>query len=364
MPALPAPANIPVASIAPDLDDDPNCVVGTVLLDQHARDLETVHSLFSRRVPITLAGQTHARVSAHIADGTWATVYLVFQEDAKRFAALKVVPVGAANAESYHAEVETLRRLQHPNVVQYYGHFVRRINTVKCLCIELEYCGKQTLGDYIVAKQAMARPMPAPELVAFAAQLAAALQYVHEQGLLHGDLRPENVLVTPENKLKLASFGSPLWIERHGRVPRTITGGDRVYAPPEWADTVPLHRRLQPAETPAPAYDMWSLGCVVTELVTLKQLRQDRRCTAALASNAEMLAGLHAEVATAHEGRFATLCAKLLAVDVKSRLTAAATGAVLRSLTEECTAPRSARHWLCSLRKRSPPDALVAPASA
>lgn len=33
MPALPAPANIPVASIAPDLDDDPNCVVGTVLLD-------------------------------------------------------------------------------------------------------------------------------------------------------------------------------------------------------------------------------------------------------------------------------------------------------------------------------------------
>eukprot|EP00667_Euglena_gracilis_P020496 EG_transcript_22200 len=271
---------VPLASVAPTAGSL-DCVTGTVVVDQHAKNMDTIHAQFNLKVTIMTAGRP-LRVISHVADGTWSSVHHVYDAELERFAALKIVPLVAANAAAAEAEVETLRRLRHPNVVQYFGHFVRSFHDVKCLCIELEYCAKRTLADCLLAQQKRLGPLSAPTVTAFLAQLTAALEYLHAQELLHGDLRPETVLVTQDNQLKLASFGSPLWVERGGRVSRTITGGDRVYAPPEWADSVVAHRHLQPWEIPLPSYDMWSLGCVLTELVTLKQLRRDRRCTAAL----------------------------------------------------------------------------------
>eukprot|EP00667_Euglena_gracilis_P002014 EG_transcript_2013 len=349
MPAqVPAHPAIPVATVAPrDIDlSAAACVTGTVVVDQHAKDMEAVHSYFRHRVAL-LQGNNYAQVIRHVGDGTWSAVYHVLEEERARFATLKVVPVGAANADSAHAEVETLRRLQHPNVVRCHGSFVRNINDTKCLFVQLELCEKGTLLDYLRTKQPRPAQFTAEMVVTFASQLAAALKYIHAQGLLHGDLRPENILLTKEKCLKLSSFGSPLWIERHGRVDRTITGGDRVYAPPEWAESAVPHRRLQPWETPLSSYDMWSLGCVVTELVTLKLLRQDRHCTAAIGGNPDKLQAIMDEVAVAHAGLFAPLSAALLNCDATERATAGEAGRLLLDLSKSCPrTPRGTCRWL------------------
>eukprot|EP00668_Euglena_longa_P023294 GGOE01029057.1.p1 GENE.GGOE01029057.1~~GGOE01029057.1.p1 ORF type:complete len:368 (-),score=83.59 GGOE01029057.1:1617-2720(-) len=351
----PLPPPVPVASVVPDNVNAAECVTGTVVVEQHAKDIEAVHSLFRHGPSIVLFGRPYARVLSHIANGTWSSVYFILQEETKRFAALKVIPLGAANTESYYAEVEILRRFRHRHIVQLHGHFVHHFNDVKCLCIELEYCEKGTLLDYIRAKQWRRGQLSTEKVITFVSQLVSALRYIHAQGLLHGDVRPQTILVTQENQLKLSSFGSTLWMERQGRVPRTITGGDRVYAPPEWADSVVPHRRLQQWETPLSSYDMWSLGCVVSELVTLKLLRQDRRCTAAVASNHEMLQDILTEVADAHSGIFTPLCLRLLTADATERLTAEEACRVLRRRSAEAatTTPRGARNWLTSLRRSS-----------
>eukprot|EP00668_Euglena_longa_P003555 GGOE01004156.1.p1 GENE.GGOE01004156.1~~GGOE01004156.1.p1 ORF type:complete len:374 (-),score=78.07 GGOE01004156.1:444-1565(-) len=352
----PLPPPVPVASVVPDNVNAAECVTGTVVVEQHAKDIEAVHSLFRHGPSIVLFGRPYARVLSHIANGTWSSVYFILQEETKRFAALKVIPLGAANTESYYAEVEILRRFRHRHIVQLHGHFVHHFNDVKCLCIELEHCEKGTLKDYIHRKQWRLGQLSTDKITTFISQLISALRYIHAQGLLHGDVRPATILVTQENELKLASFGSPLWIERQGRVSRTITGGDRVYAPPEWADSVVPHRLLQQMETPLPSYDMWSLGCVVSELVTLKLLRQDRHCTSAMASDAELLRSTLGEVATSHAGLFAPLCSGLLSLDPNERLTAGEARHMLHGLTpqgrptEGGTSPSRARRWLSSLR--------------
>eukprot|EP00668_Euglena_longa_P014944 GGOE01018983.1.p1 GENE.GGOE01018983.1~~GGOE01018983.1.p1 ORF type:complete len:201 (-),score=53.60 GGOE01018983.1:221-823(-) len=157
----------------------------------------------------------------------------------------------------------------------------------------------------------------------FATQLASALTYIHGRGFLHGDLSAENVLLTGKKQLKLTNFGSPLWIDRLGHAPRTITGGCKAYAPPEWMDSVTPHRLLQAAETPLSSYDMWSLGCVLSELVTLKLIRNDRHFVrTALAAHRSGLKDVTQEVADAHNGLFSELLGRLLECDPDARATA------------------------------------------
>eukprot|EP00667_Euglena_gracilis_P023456 EG_transcript_26476 len=226
---------VPMASVVPSELPTQRCVTGTVLVDQYAKDVDTIHAYFRRSPTIVVAGHSYAQVLSHIMDGTWSSVYHVLEDETKEYAALKVIPLGAANAQNYFEEMETLRRFRHPHIVQCYGHFVQRFNDVKCLCIRLEYCSKQSLFEHIQARQRRRNPFSAEKVLAFMNQLVSALKYLHDQGQLHGDVRPKTILVTEDNQLKLSSFGSPLWIERNGRVRRTITGGDRVFAPPEWA---------------------------------------------------------------------------------------------------------------------------------
>eukprot|EP00667_Euglena_gracilis_P011029 EG_transcript_11247 len=92
-------------------------------------------------------------------------------------------------------------------------------------------------------------------------------------------------------------------------------------------------RELQLREKPLPSYDMWSFGCVLGELVTLKLLRNDRQhWGTALAADPAAMEGISREVAHAHDGLFADLYARLLEPDPDARLTAPQALRVLRSL--------------------------------
>eukprot|EP00667_Euglena_gracilis_P013460 EG_transcript_13894 len=349
MPSTSAPPVPCRAIVAPSAIDATKSVTGTVLVDQHEKDVAVVHEQLRYMTLLETADHRHLCITAHIADGTWGSVYAMCEAQSTHATALKVIPIEGANVDSAYAEIELLKQLSHPHIVKYHSHFTQRINDIDCLCIELGLCSKGTL-ERLIQTRAKAHHRPgfsAAEVRDFVSQLASALAYVHSHGHLHGDLCPENVLLAPGKQLRLTSFGSPLWIDRMGRAPRTITGGCKTYAPPEWAHSVSPHRALKPQETPLPSYDMWGLGCILSELVTLKLLRSDRRLVrTALAAHPQTLQAIAEEVAAEHRAQFSELLGKLLERDPDARLSAPET---LQTL--QATQPHKTSCLLTTLRR-------------
>eukprot|EP00668_Euglena_longa_P042425 GGOE01056136.1.p1 GENE.GGOE01056136.1~~GGOE01056136.1.p1 ORF type:complete len:355 (+),score=101.33 GGOE01056136.1:77-1141(+) len=330
-----------VPCLAVALPEDVNvahCVTGTVVVDQHRKDIRTLHSQLLNMMIIETP-ECRLRIATHIADGTWSCVYHVCEEESGQSYALKVIPNEGTNVSSAYARIALVKKLSHSNVVKYHNHFARQYGGVSCLCIQMEYCSSGLLSDYIRVKAHHKSSLSATRVQDFATQLASALAYIHDQGFIHGDLRSANVLME-KKQLKLMSFGSPLWLERRGLTPRCITGGCKAYAPPEWMDSEVPHRDLQEWEKPLSSYDMWSLGCVLSELVTLKLLRNDRHhWGTALASDPADLQGVSQEVAATHDGLFSPLLERLLDTDPEARMTASEALTELRGLHPRTTIP-------------------------
>eukprot|EP00668_Euglena_longa_P036920 GGOE01047498.1.p1 GENE.GGOE01047498.1~~GGOE01047498.1.p1 ORF type:complete len:367 (-),score=107.03 GGOE01047498.1:1239-2312(-) len=311
-----------LAVVAPEAIETIRCVTGTVVKCQ--KKPGSHHAQLQDMTVINTAEGRHIRIVGHIADGAWASVYYAREEETGLSCALKVIPIKGVNVDSAHTNLEMLKRLPHSNILQCDGHFAININDVSCLCIQLEFCGGGTLARHLRALANRKSDLSADCILDFASQMTSALVYIHSQGFLHGDFRSENVLMTADGQqLKLASFGSPLRLDCRGQSSWTITGGCKAYAPPEWMDSQVPHRTLRPWETPLPSYDMWSLGCVLSELVTLKLIRHDRRHVyTALAADPSGLQDITQEVAAAHNGLFSPLLGRLLEEDPDARITA------------------------------------------
>jgi len=150
--------------------------------------------------------------------------------------------------------------------------------------------------------------------------LASALEYVHEQGCLHGDVQSHNILYTADRQVKLTKFA-------HIRVPRsragslTITEGHRLYAPPEWRDSCLPDHELSAVERPQPSYDAWGMGsptpCVLAELATATLLEE---CEDGGSLTETEWRDLITEAQAAQPGALGAVVAGLLAWDCDDRM--------------------------------------------
>ena len=143
-------------------------------------------------------------------------------------------------------EIDLLKNLDHPNIVKYQG-FVR---TAETLNIILEYCENGSLHS--IAKNFGRFP---ENLVAlYMSQVLHGLLYLHEQGVIHRDIKGANILTTKQGLVKLADFG----------VASKTAGLNEVsvVGTPYWM--APEVIELTGATT---ASDIWSLGCTVIELL-------------------------------------------------------------------------------------------------
>eukprot|EP00668_Euglena_longa_P042582 GGOE01056362.1.p1 GENE.GGOE01056362.1~~GGOE01056362.1.p1 ORF type:complete len:258 (-),score=48.74 GGOE01056362.1:15-788(-) len=210
-----------------------------------------------------------------------------------------------------------------------FNHFLFEEEDSPCplLCIRLELC-KFSLEQYIQHKQQRQSPILTTNLCEYVTQLASALAYIHQQGMLHGDVCSANVLLaagstTGTMAVRLTNFGSSQRAVQPRSAPLTLTGGSRRYAPPEWVNHTTPCRPLTQLETPLPSYDLWGLGCVLSEMATMKLvpgeifLLEDP-----LAADPFALAALKEEMARVHDGLLVELCCGLLEVDPDERLSA------------------------------------------
>lgn len=189
-----------------------------------------------------------------IGQGGMALVYRAHCRILDRTVAVKILKEEFSHDDvfvhSFKTEAHAAARLSHPNIVNIYD--VGQQNDIHY--IVMEYVEGQTLQDIIINQA----PLSVDRAVNIAIMICDGIQHAHENGIIHRDIKPHNILVTPRGIVKVADFGIAQAISK-----KTITfGGDIVgsvhYISPEQAKGEPV----------TPATDIYSLGCLLYEMLT------------------------------------------------------------------------------------------------
>ncbi|MEA2450564.1 MAG: eukaryotic-like serine/threonine-protein kinase [Thermoleophilaceae bacterium] len=192
------------------------------------------------------------RVQRRIGSGGMADVYLADDSQLGREVALKVLHRRFARdrefVERFRREASAAAGLQHPNVVSVFD----RGEYDGTYYIAMEYLPGRTLKD-LIREEA---PLDQQRVIGLAIQILQAAAFAHRRGVIHRDFKPHNVIVGPDDRLKVTDFG----IARAGASEMTETGsimGTAQYLSPEQA---------QGQRVGAPS-DLYSIGIVLYEML-------------------------------------------------------------------------------------------------
>ena len=208
-------------------------------------------------------------ITGTLGAGGMGEVYLARDSALKRDVAFKVLPATLAGdpdrVARFQREAELLATLTHPHIAAIHG--LAEADGVRALVLEL--VPGETLADRVARG-----PVPVEETLGLARQLADALDYAHEHGVVHRDLKPANLKVTPDGQLKVLDFGLAKALEgphpysAEAAHSPTLTSpamtqagmllGTAAYMSPEQARGKPVDKRA----------DIWAFGCVLYELLT------------------------------------------------------------------------------------------------
>jgi eukaryotic-like serine/threonine-protein kinase len=195
------------------------------------------------------------RIVRKLGAGGMADVYLAEDQELGRRVAIKILNGRHANddqfIERFRREAKNAAALNHPNIVSIYD----RGEAEETYYIAMEYLDGRTLKELVVGHG----PAPVNVAVEYARQILSALRFAHRHGIVHRDIKPHNVLVDREGRVKVTDFG----IARAGTSQMTEAGsivGTAQYLSPEQARGGEVDQRS----------DLYSLGVVLYELLTGK----------------------------------------------------------------------------------------------
>jgi hypothetical protein len=164
-------------------------------------------------------------------------------------------------ASRFEREARIVERFEHDNIARMRGHFP----AFRTEFIVMEFCEGATLGDLLSHHGAF----PEDQAKRVLGQLATALQFVHDRGVAHRDLKPGNVMLTPQGRVKLMDFG--LAKEEENVSDDTATHTDTVLGTPLY-----MPPGQMTGEESGTGIDIYAFACIAYELVVGKPFHEGR----------------------------------------------------------------------------------------
>ncbi len=225
----------------------------------------------SRTEPLIGQRLAHYRVIEEIGAGGMGVVYRAKDERLDREVALKVLPAGALADENtrnqFHTEALALAKLNQPNIETLYG--METQNGVDFLVMEL-------VPGVTLRERLSAGALPEREVARLGLQLASALEEAHERGVVHRDLKPGNIVVTPKGQAKVLDFGLARLLRPPTDVNPSRSPANRSNPEAEVAGTLcymaPEQLGGEPGNAPT---DLYALGAVLYEMATGHRVFQE-----------------------------------------------------------------------------------------
>src|SRR3954452_24159970 len=207
--------------------------------------------------PTVLAGRY--RVLDRLGAGGMATVYLAEDQRLGRKVAVKRLHSDSPEdaAQRFEREAKVGASLSHPNLVTVFD----TVADDEGVLIVMEYVPGENLAQLMSRER-----VPAERAVSIIRQVAGALDHAHQAGVVHRDVKPANILISPDGKAKLVDLGIATASERTQITAAGTVLGTPSYMAPEQLDGGEITK----------AVDIYALGAVAFELLSGRKARQGR----------------------------------------------------------------------------------------
>jgi serine/threonine-protein kinase len=196
------------------------------------------------------------RIKGPLGRGGMASVYTAYEPSLDRDVALKVLPAEFLHdpsfAERFNREARVIARLEHPNIIPIYAFGIDEGRRLPWMAMRL------VPGGALASLLKRGR-LPHARVLAILRGVAEALDYAHDHGVVHRDVKPQNILLDQAERVYLADFGIAKMLEAGGGLTQTgMIAGTPQYMAPEQATATQVDRRA----------DIYAVGIVAYEMLT------------------------------------------------------------------------------------------------
>jgi hypothetical protein len=191
------------------------------------------------------------RLLSLVGEGGMALVYKAHDEDLDRVVAIKVLRPEFGASDVFRREARAFAKLPHPNVVTVYD--VGQDGETQY--IVMEYVEGKDLKALIQVES----PMPVGRAIDILCQICKAVSFAHDRGIIHCDLKPQNVLVLPDGRIKVTDFGIAC-----------AASPSLTDSQPKWGTPYYSSPELLSGKTLTPSSDVYSVGIMFYEMLAGK----------------------------------------------------------------------------------------------
>ena len=208
------------------------------------------------------------RIVEVLGGGVFSKVYKVRKNNDDKYYAIKEISIKEENEKNINdilREAQILSKFDCKYITKYYDSSRENKN----FYILMEYCSGENLEIFLGKYKNSNKPLPQDLIYDIISQLCLGLKEIHDKNVVHRDIRPSNILINEDNKIKIADFGLSHQLNPSKNYTLTQNkGGACFYIAPEIFKDGKYNKKS----------DIYSLGCIIYELLTKSEYFQDKLC--------------------------------------------------------------------------------------